>query len=104
MQIMVIGCCLELGQIIIKQFLERALHVINGIECRLSIKKVNKRVTFFKAFSFYAKVINKVPFITEDFSRRNLKTSNDLTSDALWDKLQIFNLRSIIYNKTGSGG
>jgi hypothetical protein len=63
MQIMVIGCCLELGRSFIKQFLERALHVINGIECRLPIKKVRQesrlRVFFLRHSHFMLKLLTK---------------------------------------------
>ncbi len=69
-----------------------ALTVINAIpDANYPLKKVRQaELRFLRAHShFMLKLIfNKVPFITEDLTQEQiLKTSNDLTSDALWDKI-----------------
>jgi hypothetical protein len=69
-----------------------ALSVINEIpDADYPLKKVRQaELRFLRAHShFMLKLLfNKVPFITEDLTQEEiLKTSNDLTSDALWDKI-----------------
>ena len=69
-----------------------ALSVINVIpDADYPLKKVRQgELRFFFFFShFMLKLLfNKVPFITEDLTQEQiLKTSNDLSSDALWDKI-----------------
>lgn len=69
-----------------------ALSVINEIpDADYPLKKVRlAELRFLRAHShFMLKLLfNKVPFITEDLTQEEiLKTSNDLTSDALWDKI-----------------
>ena len=69
-----------------------ALSVINVIpDADYPLKKVRQgELRFLRAHShFMLKLLfNKVPFITEDLTQEQiLKTSNDLSSDALWDKI-----------------
>ncbi|MBP6460686.1 MAG: RagB/SusD family nutrient uptake outer membrane protein, partial [Crocinitomicaceae bacterium] len=69
-----------------------ALSVINSIpDADYPEKKVRQaELRFLRAHShFMLKLLfNKVPYITEDLTQEQiLKTSNDLTSDALWDKI-----------------
>ena len=69
-----------------------ALAVINELsEAEFPKKKVRQaELRFLRAHShFMLKLLfNKVPFITEDLSKEEiLKTSNDLSSDALWNKI-----------------
>ena len=69
-----------------------ALSVINGLtEAEFPKKKIRQaELRFLRAHShFMLKLIfNKVPYITEDLSKEQiLKTSNDLTSDELWNKI-----------------
>ncbi|HWS60080.1 MAG TPA: RagB/SusD family nutrient uptake outer membrane protein [Flavobacterium sp.] len=69
-----------------------ALSVINSIpDADYPLKKVRQaELRFLRAHShFMLKLLfNKVPFITEDLTQEQiLKTSNDLSSDALWDKI-----------------
>lgn len=69
-----------------------ALNVINGLtEAEFPKKKTRQaELRFLRAHShFMLKLLfNKVPFITEDLTKEQiLKTSNDLTSDQLWDKI-----------------
>jgi hypothetical protein len=69
-----------------------ALSVINDIpDADYPSKKVRQaELRFLRAHShFMLKLLfNKVPYITEELSQEDiLKTSNDLTSDALWDKI-----------------
>ncbi|WP_035670188.1 RagB/SusD family nutrient uptake outer membrane protein [Flavobacterium sp. 83] len=69
-----------------------ALSVINAIpDADYPLKKVRQaELRFLRAHShFMLKLLfNKVPYITEELSQEDiLKTSNDLTSDALWDKI-----------------
>lgn len=69
-----------------------ALSVINAIpDADYPLKKVRQaELRFLRAHShFMLKLLfNKVPFITEDLTQEQiLKTSNDLSSDALWDKI-----------------
>ncbi len=69
-----------------------ALSVINGIpDADYPLKKVRQaELRFLRAHShFMLKLLfNKVPFITEDFTQEQiLKTSNDLTNEALWNKI-----------------
>jgi hypothetical protein len=69
-----------------------ALSVINAIpDADYPLKKVRQaELRFLRAHShFMLKLLfNKVPFITEDLTQEQiLKTSNDLSNDALWDKI-----------------
>jgi hypothetical protein len=69
-----------------------ALSVINAIpDADYPLKKVRQaELRFLRAHShFMLKLLfNKVPYITEDLTQEEiLKTSNDLSSDALWDKI-----------------
>jgi hypothetical protein len=69
-----------------------ALSVINDIpDADYPSKKVRQaELRFLRAHShFMLKLLfNKVPYITEELSQEDiLKTSNDLSSDALWDKI-----------------
>jgi hypothetical protein len=69
-----------------------ALSVINELsEADYPAKKVRQaELRFLRAHShFMLKLLfNKVPFITEDLSKEQiLETSNDLTSDELWNKI-----------------
>lgn len=69
-----------------------ALSVINAIpDADYPAKKVRQaELRFLRAHShFMLKLLfNKVPYITEDLTQEDiLKTSNDLTSDQLWDKI-----------------
>lgn len=69
-----------------------ALSVINAIpDADYPLKKVRQaELRFLRSHShFMLKLLfNKVPFITEDLTQEQiLKTSNDLSSDALWDKI-----------------
>ena len=69
-----------------------ALTVINKLtEAEFPKKKTRQaELRFLRAHShFMLKLLfNKVPYITEDLSKEQiLKTANDLTSDALWDKI-----------------
>ena len=69
-----------------------ALKVINSIpDADYPLKTVRQaELRFLRAHShFMLKLIfNKVPYITEDLSQAQiLQTSNDLTSDQLWDKI-----------------
>jgi starch-binding outer membrane protein, SusD/RagB family len=69
-----------------------ALSVINSIpDADYPEKKVRQaELRFLRAHShFMLKLLfNKVPYITEDLTQEQiLKTSNDLSSDALWDKI-----------------
>ena len=69
-----------------------ALSVINTIpDADYPIKKTRQaELRFLRAHSYFMLklLFNKVPFITEDLSKEQiLKTSNDLTSDALWNKI-----------------
>ena len=69
-----------------------ALSVINAIpDADYPLKKVRQaELRFLRAHShFMLKLLfNKVPYITEELSQEDiLKTSNDLSSDALWDKI-----------------
>ncbi|MGO4819004.1 RagB/SusD family nutrient uptake outer membrane protein [Flavobacterium sp. W22_SRS_FP1] len=69
-----------------------ALSVINAIpDADYPSKKVRQaELRFLRAHShFMLKLLfNKVPYITEDLTQEDiLKTSNDLTSDQLWDKI-----------------
>ena len=69
-----------------------ALSVINGLtEAEFPKKKTRQaELRFLRAHShFMLKLLfNKVPYITEDLSKEQiLKTSNDLTSDELWNKI-----------------
>lgn len=69
-----------------------ALSVINAIpDADYPLKKVRQaELRFLRAHShFMLKLLfNKVPYITEDLTQDQiLKTSNDLSSDALWDKI-----------------
>ncbi|WPR72725.1 RagB/SusD family nutrient uptake outer membrane protein [Flavobacterium sp. NG2] len=69
-----------------------ALSVVNGLsEAEFPKKKTRQaELRFLRAHShFMLKLLfNKVPFITEDLTKEQiLKTSNDLTSDQLWDKI-----------------
>lgn len=69
-----------------------ALSVINQIpDADYPLKKVRQaELRFLRAHShFMLKLLfNKVPYITEELSQEDiLKTSNDLTSDQLWDKI-----------------
>ncbi|MFV5688559.1 RagB/SusD family nutrient uptake outer membrane protein [Flavobacterium sp. ZT3R25] len=69
-----------------------ALSVINAIpDADYPLKKVRQaELRFLRAHShFMLKLLfNKVPYITEDLTQEDiLKTSNDLSSDALWDKI-----------------
>jgi hypothetical protein len=69
-----------------------ALSVINGLtEAEYPKKKTRQaELRFLRAHShFMLKLLfNKVPFITEDLSKEQiLETSNDLTSDELWNKI-----------------
>jgi hypothetical protein len=69
-----------------------ALSVINELsEAAYPQKKTRQaELRFLRAHShFMLKLLfNKVPFITEDMSKEEiLKTSNDLTSDQLWNKI-----------------
>jgi hypothetical protein len=69
-----------------------ALSVINAIpDADYPLKKVRQaELRFLRAHShFMLKLLfNKVPYITEELTQEDiLKTSNDLSSDALWDKI-----------------
>jgi len=69
-----------------------ALSVINAIpDADYPLKKVRQaELRFLRSHShFMLKLLfNKVPFITEDLTQEQiLKTSNDLSSDALWNKI-----------------
>ncbi|MGO4822426.1 MULTISPECIES: RagB/SusD family nutrient uptake outer membrane protein [unclassified Flavobacterium] len=69
-----------------------ALSVINELtEAEFPKKKTRQaELRFLRAHShFMLKLLfNKVPYITEDLSKEQiLKTSNDLTSDELWNKI-----------------
>lgn len=69
-----------------------ALSVINSIpDADYPLKKVRQaELRFLRAHShFMLKLLfNKVPYITEDLTQEQiLKTSNDLTSDDLWNKI-----------------
>ena len=69
-----------------------ALSVINKIpDADYPLKKARQaELRFLRAHShFMIKLLfNKVPYITEDLTQEQiLKTSNDLTSDQLWDKI-----------------
>lgn len=69
-----------------------ALSVINAIpDAEYPLKKVRQaELRFLRAHShFMLKLLfNKVPYITEELTQEDiLKTSNDLTSDQLWDKI-----------------
>lgn len=69
-----------------------ALSVINGLtEAEYPQKKTRQaELRFLRAHShFMLKLLfNKVPYIIEDLSKEQiLKTSNDLTSDELWNKI-----------------
>jgi len=69
-----------------------ALSVINAIpDVDYPLKKIRQaELRFLRAHSYFMLklLFNKVPFITEDLSKEQiLKTSNDLSSDALWNKI-----------------
>jgi hypothetical protein len=69
-----------------------ALSVINAIpDAEYPLKKVRQaELRFLRAHShFMLKLLfNKVPYITEELTQEDiLKTSNDLSSDELWDKI-----------------
>ncbi|WP_026712312.1 RagB/SusD family nutrient uptake outer membrane protein [Flavobacterium daejeonense] len=69
-----------------------ALSVINSLsETEYPLQKQRQaELRFLRAHShFMLKLLfNKVPFITEDLTKEEiLETSNDLTSDQLWDKI-----------------
>lgn len=69
-----------------------ALSVINAIpDADYPLKKTRQaELRFLRAHSYFMLklLFNKVPFITEDLTKEQiLKTSNDLSSDALWDKI-----------------
>ncbi|MFT6688734.1 MAG: hypothetical protein ACJAX7_001759 [Saprospiraceae bacterium] len=69
-----------------------ALTVINAIpDADYPLKKVRQaELRFLRAHShFMLKLLfNKVPYITEELTQEDiLKTSNDLSSDELWDKI-----------------
>jgi hypothetical protein len=69
-----------------------ALSVINAIpDADYPRKKVRQaELRFLRAHSHFMlkQLFNKVPYITEELSQEEiLKTSNDLSSDALWDKI-----------------
>jgi hypothetical protein len=69
-----------------------ALSVINAIpDADYPLKKVRQaELRFLRAHSHFMlkQLFNKVPYITEELTQEEiLKTSNDLSSDALWDKI-----------------
>jgi hypothetical protein len=69
-----------------------ALSVINAIpDADYPLKKVRQaELRFLRAHSHFMlkQLFNKVPYITEELTQEDiLKTSNDLSSDALWDKI-----------------
>ncbi|MEN9907629.1 MAG: hypothetical protein RLZZ540_770 [Bacteroidota bacterium] len=69
-----------------------ALSVINAIpDADYPLKKTRQaELRFLRAHSYFMLklLFNKVPFITEDLTKEQiLKTSNDLSSDALWNKI-----------------
>lgn len=69
-----------------------ALSVINSLsETDYPLKKQRQaELRFLRAHSYFMLklLFNKVPFITEDLTKEQiLATSNDLTSDALWNKI-----------------
>lgn len=69
-----------------------ALSVINSFtEADYPLQKQRQaELRFLRAHSYFMLklLFNKVPFITEDLTKEEiLQTSNDLTSDALWDKI-----------------
>lgn len=69
-----------------------ALSVINKFtEAEYPKKKTRQaELRFLRAHSYFMLklIFNKVPFITEDLTKEQiLKTSNDLTSDELWNKI-----------------
>ncbi|WP_140484876.1 RagB/SusD family nutrient uptake outer membrane protein [Flavobacterium sp. GSA192] len=69
-----------------------ALSVVNNIdEADYPLKKIRQaELRFLRAHSYFMLklLFNKVPFITEDLTKEQiLATSNDLSSDALWNKI-----------------
>ncbi|GGA83892.1 glycan metabolism protein RagB [Flavobacterium palustre] len=69
-----------------------ALSVINAFsETDYPLKKTRQaELRFLRAHSYFMLklLFNKVPFITEELTKEQiLQTSNDLTSDALWNKI-----------------
>ena len=69
-----------------------ALSAMNALtETEFPKKKTRQaELRFLRAHSYFMLklLFNKVPFITEDLTKEQiLKTSNDLTSDQLWDKI-----------------